>query len=152
MIRNYDIKLSRTSIIFKFYFSSISDGRSLNRIPAQRLRTGAVASTWRTRRVWGPPPARRHHLIDPRTGAPAVSGLAGTTVLTGRAWWAEVLAKAAFIVVIAGIAIVVRTRLLPQIAAGRRTAVAVWCGWELIVLALAFGVAVVLTRASVTPF
>ncbi len=63
-----------------------------------------------------------------------------------------VLAKAAFIVVIAGIAIVVRTRLLPQIAAGRRTAVAVWCGWELIVLALAFGVAVVLTRASVTPF
>ena len=51
-----------------------------------------------------------------------------------------------------GIAIVVRTRLLPLIAAGRRTAVAVWCGWELIVLALAFGVAVVLTRASVTPF
>jgi putative copper resistance protein D len=63
-----------------------------------------------------------------------------------------VLAKAVLIVIIAGIAIVVRTRLLPKIAAGRRTAVAVWCGWELIVLALAFGVAVVLTRASVTPF
>ncbi len=63
-----------------------------------------------------------------------------------------VLAKAAFIVVIAGIAIVVRTRMLPKIAAGQRTAIAVWCGWELIVLALAFGVAVVLTRASVTPF
>ena len=63
-----------------------------------------------------------------------------------------VLAKAALMVVIAGIAVVVRTRLLPIIAAGRRTAVALWCGWELIVLALAFGVAVVLTRASVTPF
>jgi putative copper resistance protein D len=63
-----------------------------------------------------------------------------------------VLLKAALMVVIAVIAIVVRTRMLPQIAAGRRTAVAVWCGWELIVLALAFGVAVVLTRASVTPF
>ena len=63
-----------------------------------------------------------------------------------------VLAKAVLLVIIAGIAIVVRTRLLPKIAAGRRTAVAVWCGWELIVLALAFGVAVVLTRASVTPF
>ena len=63
-----------------------------------------------------------------------------------------VLAKAGLMVVIAVIAIVVRTWLLPAIAAGRRTAVAIWCGWELIVLALAFGVAVVLTRASVTPF
>jgi thiamine biosynthesis lipoprotein len=69
-------------------------GRSMMYV---RLRTGAVASTWRTRRVWGPPPARRHHLIDPRTGAPATSGLAGTSVLAGRAWWAEVLAKAAFL-------------------------------------------------------
>jgi len=69
-------------------------GRSMTHV---RLRNGAVASTWRTRRVWGPPPARRHHLIDPRTGAPATSGLAGTTVLSGRAWWAEVLAKAAFL-------------------------------------------------------
>jgi len=54
--------------------------------------------------------------------------------------------------VIAAIAMVVRSRLLPMIAAGRRTPVALWCGWELVVLALAFGVAVVLTRASVTPF
>lgn len=69
-------------------------GRSLSRL---RLRTGAVASTWRTKRVWGPPPASRHHLIDPRTGAPAMTGLAGTTVLTGRAWWAEVLAKTAYL-------------------------------------------------------
>jgi putative copper resistance protein D len=63
-----------------------------------------------------------------------------------------VLTKAALFAVIAAIAIVVRTRLLPVIAAGRRTAIAVWCGWELIVLALAFGVAVVLTRVSVTAF
>jgi putative copper resistance protein D len=63
-----------------------------------------------------------------------------------------VLVKAGLFAVIAAVAIFVRSRLLPMIAAGRRTAVAVWCGWELIVLALAFGVAVVLTRASVTPF
>lgn len=63
-----------------------------------------------------------------------------------------VMTKAALMAVIAVIAVVVRTKLLPQIAAGRKTALAVWCGWELIVLALAFGVAVVLTRASVTPF
>jgi putative copper resistance protein D len=63
-----------------------------------------------------------------------------------------VLVKALLMVVVAAIAIVVRTRLLPLVAAGRRTAIVIWCGWELIVLALAFGVAVVLTRASVTPF
>jgi putative copper resistance protein D len=53
---------------------------------------------------------------------------------------------------VAAIALVVRRRLLPAVAAGRRTALAVWCGWELIILGVAFGVAVVLTRASVTPF
>jgi thiamine biosynthesis lipoprotein len=61
------------------------------------LATGAVASTWRTRRVWGPPGSRRHHLVDPATGMPVDSGLAGVAVLAGRAWWAEVLAKAAFL-------------------------------------------------------
>jgi Membrane-associated lipoprotein involved in thiamine biosynthesis len=59
---------------------------------------GAVASTWRTKRVWtaadGTP---RHHLIDPTTGLPAASGLAGVTVVTARGWQAEVLAKAAFL-------------------------------------------------------
>jgi putative copper resistance protein D len=54
--------------------------------------------------------------------------------------------------VIAATASVVRFGLLPRIAAGRRTAVAVWCGWELLVLAVAFGIAVALTRAPVTPF
>ncbi len=38
-----------------------------------------------------------HHLIDPRTGRPATSGLASVTVVTRDAWRAEVLAKAAFI-------------------------------------------------------
>ena len=38
-----------------------------------------------------------HHLIDPRTGEPAESGLASVTVVAGEAWRAEVLAKAAFV-------------------------------------------------------
>ena len=82
--------------------------------------------------------------------------LSPITTLPASLWTTRfgvlVLVKAALFAVIAGIALVVRTRMLPLIAAGRRTAVALWCGWELIVLALAFGVAVVLTRASVTPF
>ena len=63
-----------------------------------------------------------------------------------------ILAKTVLMIVVASIAVVVRQKLLPQIAQRRRTAVAVWCGWELVVLALAFGVAVALTRASVLPF
>ncbi|MBM9467953.1 copper resistance D family protein [Nakamurella leprariae] len=61
-----------------------------------------------------------------------------------------ILAKTLCMVVVAVIAVVVRTRFLPHIANRQRTAVALWCGWELIVLAVAFGVAVVLTRSSVT--
>jgi thiamine biosynthesis lipoprotein len=38
-----------------------------------------------------------HHLLDPRTGLPAASGVASVTVIAGDAWRAEVLAKAAFL-------------------------------------------------------
>jgi len=82
--------------------------------------------------------------------------LSPVTSLPSSLWMTRygvlLLTKAVLIAVIAAVAIVVRTRLLPRIAAGRRTAVAVWCGWELIVLALAFAVAVVLTRVPVTSF
>ena len=67
------------------------------RMASVRLGSGAVASTWCTRRVWGAPGAERHHLVDPATGTSARAGLAGTAVLAARAWWAEVLAKAAFV-------------------------------------------------------
>ncbi len=63
-----------------------------------------------------------------------------------------VLAKALCLAVVAVIAIRVRRRILPAVTDGRRTAFAAWCGWELAVLAVAYGVAVVLTRAAVTPF
>ena len=63
-----------------------------------RLRSGSVASSWRTERRWeGPDGAPRHHLIDPATGAPAATGRAGVCVVAGPAWLAEVLAKGAFV-------------------------------------------------------
>ena len=62
------------------------------------------------------------------------------------------IAKAACMVVVAVLAIHVRRRILPRVAVGRTTTIAVWCGLEILVLAAAFGVAVVLTRSSVTPF
>ncbi|MBK5287661.1 MAG: FAD:protein FMN transferase [Acidimicrobiia bacterium] len=57
----------------------------------------ALVSSWRTRRAWGPEHDRRHHVIDPRTGVPARSGLAGVTVTAADAWWAEALATAVFL-------------------------------------------------------
>jgi FAD:protein FMN transferase len=61
------------------------------------LREGAIATSTRLRRAWGRDGRVLHHLIDPRTGLPAESGLASVTVVAGEAWRAEVLAKSAFI-------------------------------------------------------
>jgi thiamine biosynthesis lipoprotein len=61
------------------------------------LHAGAVATSTRARRTWGPATDRRHHLIDPSTGRPAQSGLLSATVIAARAWQAEVLANGAFV-------------------------------------------------------
>jgi thiamine biosynthesis lipoprotein len=74
-------------------------GHPLRPTPAATvaLQRGAIATSSRVRRAWGPQQDRRHHLIDPATGRPAASGLAAVTVLAARGWQAEVLAKAAFL-------------------------------------------------------
>lgn len=58
---------------------------------------GAVATSSRTRRRWSSRGRELHHLLDPRTGTPACSGLAQVTVLAHDAASAEVLAKAVFL-------------------------------------------------------
>ena len=58
---------------------------------------GGVATSSTLRRTWSQGDDRRHHLIDPRTGRSATTGVAAVTVLTGDAWRAEVLAKAALL-------------------------------------------------------
>ena len=63
-----------------------------------------------------------------------------------------VLAKAVCFGLVGLVALHVRIRLLPAIAAGRRTTLTFWCGLELLTLAAAFGIAVVLTRTAVTPW
>ena len=63
-------------------------------IASVALSSGAVATSARTRRTFG---GGRHHLIDPRDGWSARSGLLASTVISGRGWRAEVLAKAAFV-------------------------------------------------------
>jgi thiamine biosynthesis lipoprotein len=76
---------------------AVDDPLDTGRTGVLALAEGAVATSTKLRRTWTRGDRTLHHLIDPRTGAPAESGLASVTVVAGEAWRAEVLAKAAFI-------------------------------------------------------
>jgi thiamine biosynthesis lipoprotein len=54
---------------------------------------GAVATSSVTKRVWKQGDKKRHHLIDPRTGEPAVTSWLSVTVIAAHTAEAEVLAK-----------------------------------------------------------
>lgn len=58
------------------------------------LREGAVATSSSRRRVWETTSGPAHHVLDPRTGAPAVAPPALVSVHAGAAWWAEAAATA----------------------------------------------------------
>lgn len=61
------------------------------------LDDGGVATSNRLRRRWIQDGRPRHHLIDPRSGHPAVSDLVAVTVVAADAWWAEVATKSVFV-------------------------------------------------------
>lgn len=61
------------------------------------LRRGALATSGIARRQWVQGDVRRHHLLDPRTGMPAASGLWSVTAVAERCAQAEVAAKVAFV-------------------------------------------------------
>ncbi len=61
------------------------------------LTRGGIATSGRDRRCWHRGDEQLHHLIDPRTGAPAETDLVRVTVVAGSATEAEVLAKLAFL-------------------------------------------------------
>ena len=68
------------------------------------LAAGGVATSTSARRRWTGSDGRPlHHLLDPRTGLPAVAGPAGrpvacqVTTVSATAWWAEVLAIVVFL-------------------------------------------------------
>lgn len=62
-----------------------------------RVRDRAVATSAANRRRWRAGAGTAHHLIDPRTGAPAVSDLVQVTALAPTAERADVFAKVAFL-------------------------------------------------------
>ncbi|MCA1599060.1 MAG: FAD:protein FMN transferase [Chloroflexi bacterium] len=61
------------------------------------LHHGAVATSGVARRHWRQGAEARHHLLDPRTGLPAASGLWSVTVVAARCTQAEAAAKVAFV-------------------------------------------------------
>ncbi|MBD3314921.1 MAG: FAD:protein FMN transferase, partial [Chitinivibrionales bacterium] len=61
------------------------------------IENGAVVTAGDYERYFVRGNRRYHHMIDPRTGMPAQSGLAGVTVRSDRSVVADVLATAAFI-------------------------------------------------------
>ncbi len=61
------------------------------------LSDGALATSSSSRRTWTHDGIRRHHLLDPRTGAPVDSGLRSVSVAARTCEQAEVAAKAAFV-------------------------------------------------------
>src|SRR3954465_13341196 len=62
-----------------------------------RVQDGAVATSSRMKRTWGPASGHLHQLIDPATGMPARTPVQSVTVVTDEGWYAEALAKAAFL-------------------------------------------------------
>lgn len=58
---------------------------------------GAVVQSSCRVRSWGVGDQRRHHIVDPRTGMSAASGITAVVVLADEAWWAEGVAKAAIV-------------------------------------------------------
>jgi thiamine biosynthesis lipoprotein len=68
-----------------------------NTIATLQVSDGAVATSTTTRRRWIAGGEARHHLIDPRTGNPANTGLISVTVLATCASQADVMAKVALI-------------------------------------------------------
>lgn len=61
------------------------------------LLDGAVATSSTTWRRWVRGGRPVHHIIDPFTGDVSSSDVVSATVVAGEGWWAEVLAKAAFV-------------------------------------------------------
>lgn len=58
---------------------------------------GAVATSTRCRRRWRTRAGEVHHLLDPRTGTSARTGVAAVTTIAAEAWWAEIQATSLFL-------------------------------------------------------
>ena len=85
----------RAGLVRPVHISSPLEDRALHTF---QLREGGVATSGIAKRSWLDGDARpAHHLLDPRTGSPAFTGVVQATALAPTAAQAEVLAKAALL-------------------------------------------------------
>jgi thiamine biosynthesis lipoprotein len=128
-----DVRVGGTGPFDDAWEVAFTDAELTDRFGRVRLASGGVATSTTRGRRWQVDDEMRHHLIDPRTGAPSRSGVASVTVVAAEAWWAEVLAKAALIAGIDdGLALLARERvdgvLVTDAGAVHPTAgFAAWC-------------------------
>ncbi|MGZ8766524.1 MAG: FAD:protein FMN transferase [Acidimicrobiia bacterium] len=92
-----DVRVSGTGPRAGAWPVTVDDPLATGATGSLSIRDGAVATSTHLRRSWRRGGRTVHHLVDPRTGEPAAAGLASVTVVAGTTWWAEVLAKAAYI-------------------------------------------------------
>lgn len=92
-----DLRVAGTGPESGIWCVDVDDPLATGALGSLRLTSGGVATSTRLRRWWPGAAGDAHHLIDPRTGDSAHTGLASVTVLAAEAWWAEVLAKSAFV-------------------------------------------------------
>jgi FAD:protein FMN transferase len=77
---------------------AVHNARSGTVVHRLRVRTGGVATSGITSRLWQRPDGRfAHHLIDPSTGEPAWTGLVAVSAVAATTVDAEVLAKTAML-------------------------------------------------------
>ena len=92
-----DLRVGGLAPTAQGWILGVADPYNAELIIPVRIDDGAVVTSTRLLRRWDKCGRTFHHLIDPRTGLPSASDVDAVTVVAGRAWWAEVLAKAALI-------------------------------------------------------
>ena len=94
-----DVRVAGTPPRPEGWFVDLDDPLQPGSLGRLRLREGAVCTC--SARVpaasGGRDSVGSRRLVDPATGAPAATGIAAVTVVAGEAWWAQAIAKAAFI-------------------------------------------------------
>lgn len=96
-----DVRVSGASPALAGWIVGITDPfgdeDSSDALTGVALANGAVTTSSRTRRRWRRGTREMHHVLDPRTGQPARTGLAAVSVVAAEAHWAEVFAKSVLV-------------------------------------------------------
>jgi thiamine biosynthesis lipoprotein len=87
-----DLRVEGTSPVGEGWTVAVEHPAMAEPLALLGLRNGAVATSTTLRRRWTVGHDERHHVIDPRTGAPSDTDVVLATVIAAEAWGAEVMA------------------------------------------------------------